>query len=90
MSKADSKLERWREAPEDWGLKISRTKTEYTQTGGEKIQGTVKLGQEDINRVITFKYLGSILSENGNWNAEAIFRVHGGIGGHQEDQVQKL
>ena len=50
------KLERWREALEDRGLKISRTKTEYMWTGGEEMHGTVKLGQEDIKRVSTFKY----------------------------------
>ncbi|XP_064094334.1 uncharacterized protein LOC135206769 [Macrobrachium nipponense] len=63
------KLGRWREELESRGLKISRTKTEYMWTGGEEWQGTVKLGQEDIKRVSSFKYLGSVVSENAwmNW-----------------------
>ena len=69
------KLERWREKLEDRGLKISRTKTEYMWTGGEELQGTVKLGQEDIKRVSTFKYLGSVLSESGNMDAEVSHRI---------------
>ena len=69
------KLERWREKLEDRGLKISRTKTEYMWTGGEEWQGTVRLGQEDIKRTSTFKYLGSVVSENGNLDAEVSHRI---------------
>ena len=69
------KLERWREKLEARGLKISRTKTEYMWTGGEEWQGTVKLGQEDIKRASTFKYLGSVVSENGNLDAEVSYRI---------------
>ena len=69
------KLERWREKLEDRGLKISRTKTEYMWTGEEELQGTVKLEQEDLKRVSTFKYLGSVVSENGNMDAEVNHRI---------------
>ncbi|XP_064117578.1 uncharacterized protein LOC135223000 [Macrobrachium nipponense] len=43
-------------------------------TGGEEWQGTVKLGQEDTNWV-SFKYLGSVVSENGNLCAEVSNRI---------------
>ncbi|XP_064091664.1 uncharacterized protein LOC135205246 [Macrobrachium nipponense] len=69
------KLGRWREELESRGLKISRTKTEYMWTGGEEWQETVKLGQEDIERVSSFKYLGSDTSENGNLDAEVSNRI---------------
>lgn len=40
----ERKLEMWRQALEDRGLRISRIKTEYLWMGGEGKQGTVKLG----------------------------------------------
>ena len=44
-------------------------------TGGEEWQGTVKLGQEDIKRTSTFKYFGSVASENGKLDAEVGHRI---------------
>ncbi|XP_068207438.1 uncharacterized protein [Palaemon carinicauda] len=44
-------------------------------TGGEKWQETVKLGQRDIKRVSSFKYLGSIMSENGHLDVEVSHRI---------------
>ena len=69
------KLERWRKALEDRGLKISRTKTEYLWMGGEHQPGEVKLGQQNINRSNNFKYLGSKVNSNRDMDDEIEHRI---------------
>src|SRR5215469_5619673 len=71
------KGENWRKALEDRGLKISRGKTEYLafyQQG----DGTVKMAGETLNRAEAFKYLRSIVSDDGGLGQEIIHRVKAG------------
>ena len=69
------KLEAWREALEDRGLRISRTKTEYLWMGGEGKQGDIKLGLDNIKRVSAFKYLGSNVMDDGGMDSEINHRI---------------
>ena len=77
----EKKLEEWRRAMEDRGLKINRTKTVYL---GFNVDGNLD-GNSDINlqgqnleRVNTFKYLGATLAENGDLDAEMTHRIQSG------------
>jgi len=58
----ERKLEEWRVALENRGMKISRSKTEYftTDTSGDQ-QATSRLNGEILKRVKSFKYLGSMV-----------------------------
>ena len=71
----ERKLEMWRQALEDRGLRISRAKTEYLWMGGEGKQGAVKLGTDNIKRVTTFKYLGSNVMDDGCMDSEINHRI---------------
>ena len=64
-SEVEEKVEEWRRSLEERGLKINRKKTEHLclcdDGGGElRIQG------EPLKRVKKFKYLGSIMTEDGS------------------------
>ncbi|XP_063614258.1 uncharacterized protein LOC134787426 [Penaeus indicus] len=55
-----TKLERWRQALENRGMKISRSKTEDRTTDGEgDQQDTIQLDRLNIKRVKRIKYLGA-------------------------------
>lgn len=71
------KLESWRKAMEDRGLKISRKKTEYLEFNGEE-NGEVRLQEERLNEVKNFKYLGSTVSGNGELDPEITHRIQEG------------
>ena len=71
----ERKLELWREALEDRGLRISRVKTEYLWMGGEGKQGEIKLGLDNIKRVAAFKYLGSNVMDDGGLDSEVDHRI---------------
>ena len=53
---AEEQLEVWRNAIENKGLRVSRSKTEYLPPSS--CHDKVKLGGEEIKNVTTFKYLG--------------------------------
>ena len=55
---AEEQLELWRNAIENKGLRVSRSKTEYLPQFYSR--GNVQLGGEEINTETTFKYLGSM------------------------------
>jgi len=65
----NTKLERWRGTLEAKGFRLSRSKTEYlfcrfsADEGG--VTGEVAIEGAHIPRVERFKYLGSIIQENG-------------------------
>lgn len=59
------KLNRWRDALESRGLKISRNKTEYMQMGEQDDDNQLHLAQERLKKVEAFRYLGSNLSQDG-------------------------
>ena len=65
----ERKLEEWRRAMEERGLKISRKKTEYLECN-EHQDAEIHLQGETVKRVKTFTYLGSILAEDGQLYTE--------------------
>ena len=75
----EAKLERWRMALEERGMKISRSKTEYmcNSVGGDD-GGSIRLNGEDIKRVDKFKYLGSVVEEGGDMEREVGHRIQAG------------
>ena len=73
----ERKLEEWRTAMEERGLKISRRKTEYLGCH-EHQDAEIQLQGETLKRVKTFTYLGSTLAEDGELDAEVTHRVQSG------------
>jgi len=74
----ERKLEAWREAMEDRGLKISRKKTEYLVYNGDEEVGDVSLLGDKLKKVNKFKYLGSHLTSDGNLDPEINHRIQAG------------
>jgi hypothetical protein len=76
-------LEKWRKALEDNGLKISRKKTEYmflNFTDSDVIgpQNTIKLGGEPLTIVESFRYLGSVITNDGKCDKDVQHRIQTG------------
>ena len=65
----ERKLEEWRTAMEERGLKISRRKTEYLGCN-EHQDAEIQLQGDTLKRVKTFAYLGSTLADDGELDAE--------------------
>ena len=75
----EEKLERWRVALEDSGLRISRSKTEYMcNTIEEDRRESIRLDGEEITRVKKFKYLGAIIDEEGESEKDVKHRIQAG------------
>ena len=77
----EKKLEEWRRAMEDRGLKINRTKTVYLRfnvDGNLDGNSDINLQGQNLERVNTFKYLGATLAENGDLDAEMTHRIQSG------------
>jgi len=65
----NDKLERWRHTLEFSGFRVSRSKTEYLHcyfTGRVDEGGEVTLDERWTLKVDKFKYLGSIIQQNGD------------------------
>ena len=60
----ERKLDEWRRAMEERGLKISRMQTELVGCN-EHQDSEIHLQGETVKRVKTFTYLGSTLAEDG-------------------------
>ena len=75
----EAKLERWRQALESRGMRISRSKTEYmtTDLGGNQ-EETIQLEGSNLKRVTNFKYLGSVTQSSGDLDREIAHRVQSG------------
>ena len=73
----EAKLESWRTALEDKGMKISRSKTEYLCTAVEE-EGSIRLDGLEIKRVDKFKYLGSVVEDGGDMEKEVKHRIQAG------------
>ena len=74
----EKKLEEWRRAMEDRGLKINRKKTVYLRfnvDGNLDGNSDINLQGQNLERVNTFKYLGATLAENGDLDAEVTIRM---------------
>ena len=65
----EEELEKWRDALEKRGMKVSRAKTEYTCLHGTS-QGGVRMESQQLPEVTEFKYLGSTLQSNGGADAD--------------------
>ena len=77
----EKKLEEWRRAMEDRGLKINRKKTVYLRfnvDGNLDGNSDINLQGQNLERVNTFKYLGATLAENGDLDAEMTHRIQTG------------
>ena len=76
---AEESLERWRNALERRGMRISRDKTEYLCLNGRPAAGSsVKLQGAELAKVDEFKYLGSMVQENGKCEREVKKRIQAG------------
>lgn len=73
----ERKLEEWRGAMEDRGLKISRKKTEYLRFSEDQ-NSEISLEGERLKRVEKFKYLGSVVTEDGELDVEINHRIQAG------------
>ena len=77
----ENKLEEWRRAMEDRGLKITRKKTVYLRFNVDvNLDGNsdINLQGQNLERGNTFKYLGATLAENGDLDAEMTHRIQSG------------
>ena len=77
----EKKLEEWRRAMEDRGLNINRKKTVYMRFNVDwNLDGNsyINLQGQNLERVNTFKYLGAILAEHGDLDAEMTHRIQSG------------
>lgn len=74
-------LEEWRVSLEQNGLRISRTKTEYMFCNfnpNSQANSGITLSGTALPRAKTFKYLGSVISEDGSIDADVIQRTTSG------------
>ncbi|XP_045495975.1 uncharacterized protein LOC123694555 [Colias croceus] len=73
-------LENWRHALETAGLKINRQKTEYMQCrhGSNNQDRSINIQNHPLNTVDHFKYLGSVISNNGTIDADVTNRINTG------------
>ncbi|XP_063835572.1 polypeptide N-acetylgalactosaminyltransferase 1-like [Ostrinia nubilalis] len=73
-------LEKWREALETSGLRISREKTEYMHCNfsGVNSKHTICLQNTQLKEVDHFKYLGSIISKDGSIDTDVTHRINTG------------
>jgi hypothetical protein len=78
----NAKLELWRETLESKGFKLSRSKTEYMHCDfsgqGRGQSSTIQLGGEDVPRCDRFRYLGSILQQDGEIDKDVTHRIQAG------------
>jgi len=78
----NNKLERWRATLEAQGFRLSRSKTEYlhcsfsAEVGGAVSE--VAIEGESIPKVDKFRYLGSIIQENGDIDEDINHRIRVG------------
>jgi len=65
----NTKLELWRSTLESQGFRLSRSKTEYLHCqfnmGGGGLADEVAIRDAAIPKVVRFRYLGSIIQEDG-------------------------
>ncbi|XP_047484180.1 uncharacterized protein LOC125035913 [Penaeus chinensis] len=74
----EERLEQWRRALEDRGMKVSRQKTEYLCMGDQDPERAVEMQGVKLNRVQEFKYLGSTVQSDGASDKEVGKRIQAG------------
>lgn len=77
---AEDQLERWREALEKRGMKVSRAKTEYLALNGRD-EDRIRMQGTEVKKVSEFKYLGSTVQSNGECSREVKRRIQAGWNG---------
>ena len=74
----NDKLERWRRSLKSRGFRVSRLKTEYPHccfNGRVDARGEVTLDERPIPKVDKFKYLDSIIQQNGDIDEDLNRRI---------------
>ena len=79
-NEVEEQLERWRDALEKRGMKVSRAKTEYLALNGQD-EDEIKIQGAEVKKVEDFKYLGSTVQSNGDCNREVKKRIQAGWNG---------
>ena len=78
----NGRLETWRQALEAYGFRLSRSKTEYMECNFSKRRSgstlEVKVGDHIIPQVTRFRYLGSIVQNDGEIEADVHHRIQAG------------
>ena len=76
----EEKLELWRSTLESKGFRLSRPKTEYMECNfsSRPSGGFVTLGDQVINKSARFRYLGSIVQNDGEIDGDIINRIQVG------------
>lgn len=77
----DRKLEVWRHTLESKGFTLSRTKTEYMKCGFSGVHsedGAVNLDGQIVPKKDTFRYLGSMLQNDGGIDEDVSHRIRAG------------
>ena len=72
----ERRLECWRYALKQRGMKVGRSTTGYLYINGGNDETTVKMEDTKVPRVKKFKYLESTVQESGNCEKEVKSRVH--------------
>ena len=76
--KAEQELEQWREALENRGMRLSRTKTEYMCVGQRSTKPAILMQGEVVPETCEFKYLGSTIQKHGDCGTEVKRRTQAG------------
>ncbi|XP_047477370.1 uncharacterized protein LOC125030994 [Penaeus chinensis] len=74
----EERLEQWRRALEDRGMKVSRHKTEYLCMGDQDPERAVEMQGLKLNRVQESKYLGYTVQSDGASDKEVGKRIQAG------------
>ncbi|XP_076920734.1 uncharacterized protein LOC143581941 [Bidens hawaiensis] len=78
----NERLEEWRVALEDKGLRISRSKTEYLFCDfsgvGDSEDTEITIEDQVVPQITKFKYLGSFVQSNGEIYSDITHRIQAG------------
>ncbi|KAL5193570.1 hypothetical protein HKD37_20G055768 [Glycine soja] len=78
----NERLETWRRALETYGFRLSRSKSEYMECKFNKrrrvFNSEVKIGDHIIPQVTRFKYLGSVIQDDGEIEGDVNHRIQAG------------
>ena len=79
-TRVNRKLELWRQTLESKGFRLSRTKTEYMMCGFSttRCEEEVSLDGQVVPQKDTFRYLGSMLQEDGGIDEDVNHRIKAG------------
>lgn len=86
----EKQVHQWKDQLEEFGLKLNMGKIGYLSTDIESIR-TINIAGVDVKRTKVFKYLGSLIADDGNMNFEFEHRVQTYLSKWQEhrDELKK-